>query len=353
MSGRAKVFGHLLTEVVRKQRCVSCGSCEASCPVGSITLKDGTPNLVGLCIACGICYNSCPRSVFDDAEIEKRVFGRSRSQEESDLGIVRSCFAVRTTSEDIRKSCQDGGAVTSVLAQFITDGGDCAVVADLEEGKVWVPKPAVAFNRDDLLKAAGTKYTSCPILVGVDSAVKEYQREKIAVVGTPCQMRALRRIEAGVSTNVRISDAVSFKVGLFCMETFNHDDLMKFLESEGVDASKVTKFMIKRGKFIANQGEETLYEVRLARVKEFVRPCCEECTDFSSEFSDVSVGNVGSPDGWSTVLTRTEIGEAALKAANDAGLIEVMPLDEGKAGLGAVIKLAQSKRKKEEKAAEQ
>ena len=61
------------------------------------------------------------------------------------------------------------------------------------------------------------------------------------------------------------------------------------------------------------------------------------------------MGNVGSPNGWSTVIVRTDAGEEALRAAEKAGLVEVQPIEEGKRGLGIVVKLATMKRKNAEK----
>jgi len=328
---------------------VSCGACAAVCPVNSIALEEGVPKLVGLCIACGMCYNNCPRAEFDVEEMERQVFGRARGEDEAETGVVKAVYAVRTKDAGILERCQDGGAVTAILSQFLADGGECAVVAGLEEGKVWSPEPVVAVSREEVVAGAGTKYTSCPILVGVASAVNEYEKQKVAVVGTPCQMRALRRIETGDYSEAKIREAVALDVGLFCMETFGYSSLMEFLERAGVDASKVTKFDIKKGRFIAWQGDEQVYNVKLSEMKELVRPCCHECDDFASEFSDVSVGNVGSPDGWSTVVVRTERGEAALRAAEKGGLIEVKPLGEVKPGLKAVVKLARLKKKQAKK----
>ena len=346
MSGKPKIFGHLMAEVIRKNLCVSCGACEAVCPVISIELVEGTPKLVGLCTACGMCYNNCPQAEFEVEELEKQVFGRARKEDEAEIGVFMACYAVRAKDGEILEKCQDGGAVTAILSKFLADGGECAVVAGLEEGRVWVPKPMVALSKEEVALGAGTKYTPSPTLVGVASAVNEYEKRRVAVVGTPCQMRALRKIETGVYSDAKIREAADLAVGLFCMETFSHSSLMEFLEKEGVDASKVTKFDIKKGKFIAYQDGEAVYSVKLSRVKEHVRPCCHLCDDFAAEFADLSVGNVGSPDGWSTVIVRTERGEEALMAAEKGGLVEVKPLEEVKPGLKSVVKLAKMKKKK-------
>ncbi len=164
-------------------------------------------------------------------------------------------------------------------------------------------------------------------------------------------MRGLSKIETGDFAYAKIKDAVDLKIGLFCMETFNHTSFMEFLKKEGIDASEVDKFEIKSGRFIANKGDEELYNVRLSKVKvkELVRPCCHGCGDFTSEFADLSVGNVGSPDGWSTVVVRTQRGEEALKAAEKAGLVEIKPIEEGKSGLGLIKRLGKKKRRDAEK----
>ena len=69
---------------------------------------------------------------------------------------------------------------------------------------------------------------------------------------------------------------------------------------------------IKSGRLIANQGGEAVHRVRLSKVKQLVRGCFHSCGDFTAELSDISAGNVGSLDGWSTVILRTEVGEKAL-----------------------------------------
>lgn len=41
--------------------CISCGACEAECPVGAISLGDGKFVIdPEICISCGACANVCP-----------------------------------------------------------------------------------------------------------------------------------------------------------------------------------------------------------------------------------------------------------------------------------------------------
>lgn len=40
--------------------CISCGACEAQCPVSAISLGDGQYVVGDGCIDCGACANVCP-----------------------------------------------------------------------------------------------------------------------------------------------------------------------------------------------------------------------------------------------------------------------------------------------------
>ncbi len=42
--------------------CISCGSCEATCPVGAISAGDSKYEISDSCVDCGACVSSCPVS---------------------------------------------------------------------------------------------------------------------------------------------------------------------------------------------------------------------------------------------------------------------------------------------------
>jgi coenzyme F420 hydrogenase subunit beta len=370
---RPKIWANLLQEVVRTDLCVSCGTCSAVCPVNSITMVEDKPNLVSVCIACGMCYNSCPRTNFSEAETEERFFGRLRGEnEEKYLGVYKALYSARSRDEAVLSRCQDGGTATSIAMQFMKDeteahaisaglstpyqplgievdeAGVCTIAAGLEAN--WHPKPVVATSVEDLLKCAGTKYTPSQNMLGLYSAVWAYRKRRAVLIGTPCQMRAWRRTITPSFSDIRLGGKVELAIGLFCMESFDYKSLMEHLQKEGVDLTKVKRFEISGGRFQAlDEGKQVLYKAAIRKMANLVRPCCHHCTDFASEFADISVGSVGSSEGWNTVIVRTERGEKALDRAAKAGILEVKPLEGDKKGLGAVVKLAMEKREKAER----
>jgi coenzyme F420 hydrogenase subunit beta len=339
MSKRLKVFGHLIVDVIKPERCVACGSCISVCPEDAISFVEGAPKLTGKCKACGDCYIACPRTEHDLLRLEKEALGVERNESDIAHGVVKAAYAVRTLKPEVKDHAQDGGAVTSILLQQFDEGGDGAIVACLDPVKVWSPLPVVAKTRERTIECAGTKYTSAPMLLALEQAIKE-DLNKVAFVSTPCQIHALRRRE---SLGKKKIDTLA--IGLFCMETFDYGMLMAYLREQGVDPNTVKKFEIKSGKFMAHRRSEPPFEVKIRRLKELSRPCCRICQDYTSELADLSVGNVGSPEGWSTVLVRTDEGEAALRAAEKAGLVEAKPLAEFQPGMSLVDKLSDMKKR--------
>ena len=342
--GAGKSFQDLHSDVVEKGLCVTCGTCEAVCPVGAIEVQGFEPHLVGDCIQCGLCYSNCPAISFEEALVEERVFGRRRGAGEELVGVVREVYQARAKLKEALERGQDGGVVTALLVHFLRSGGEAAIVAGLDPSAPWLPTPVVARTEEEVLEAAGTKYTPSPSMAGLGEAVKELKLGRVAVVATPCGMRGLALATFGPRGVKRLREAVALRIGLFCMESFDHRALLEFLESQGVNPEEVTKFEIRKGRFIAWSGERRLLRVKLGKVKDLIRPACRVCGDFASEFADISVGNVGSPGGYSTVITRSERGEEFFQSAVEAGLVEAEPLEGFEEGDSLVHRLAEAKK---------
>ena len=48
--------------------CVSCGACEAQCPVGAIHMGDGQFEIdADACVDCGACEAACPTGAISEA----------------------------------------------------------------------------------------------------------------------------------------------------------------------------------------------------------------------------------------------------------------------------------------------
>jgi len=100
-------------------------------PLPRIEHKENRPELVDYDPLCGLCYAYCPRTFLDMGEIEAKIFGRIRSQEEA-LGIFKKAVAAQAASKT--GSAQDGGVATALLVHALQTGViDCAIVTGRDE----------------------------------------------------------------------------------------------------------------------------------------------------------------------------------------------------------------------------
>jgi coenzyme F420 hydrogenase subunit beta len=158
-----------------------------------------------------------------------------------------------------------------------------------------------------------------------------------AMVGTPCQITA-----ATLMDRYTEDFPVELKLGLFCMENFSYTYLKKLAEEEGIDLADVSELRIEKGRLWFHLNDGSKVSISLERARAAMRKNCSVCMDFTSEQSDISIGSVGSPEGWSTIIIRTERGHELIEKARKAGYIETKPLTER--GIRILEKLASGKK---------
>jgi coenzyme F420 hydrogenase subunit beta len=338
-----KVFGHLMKDVISPEFCLGCGACVASCPYSVLEMDDGRPKLVDRCELCGICYDQCPQLV-SQGELERSIFGRNALPEET-VGIYQRAFSAQTLDHEVRTHCQDGGAVTSLLMALLRTGFIDGAVVTASDG--WRPVPKVAITRAELMECAGSKYSRGGVLVGLRDIVDLYSCEKVAVVGLPCQIKALRRMQTSERRVHRLIDVVKLCVGLFCARAFSYERFFKRVVEEQLDIklTEVAKFDIKGGRLLIYRRGKPRRELAVDAIEQFVDVPCKLCLDFTAELADISIGAAGSPLGYSTVLLRTQVGTEALEIAEGMGTFNARPMEEVKPGIEALMRRTMWKKK--------
>ncbi|MHC1623077.1 MAG: Coenzyme F420 hydrogenase/dehydrogenase, beta subunit C-terminal domain [Candidatus Methanospirareceae archaeon] len=314
----------LEAEVIYNGLCCYCGTCGAFCKE-YITYENELPVTKKKCYEiCGACYDFCPRTFLAPFEVDRAVFGDVRT--DNLLGYYQGeILTARATDKAVRAKAQDGGVVSALLVFLLEHGEiDAAVVSKTSEE--WEPEPFVATKKEDILAAAGSKYTQCPSVLGVGDAF-ENGYENVALVGLPCHIQGMRKVQLSKDFDVG-ADRVKLLIGLFCTETFDMGMLKDKLEELGTSIEEVEKFNIKKGSFIVYTKDGKEIKTPIRKMRDCAREACNYCYDFAAEFADVSVGSIGSEDGWSTVITRSEAGGDLVKRAEEEGLIETKKLSE-------------------------
>jgi len=329
--------------VFESEVCCQCGWCSSICPVNAITATADTLVIDDkICMKCGLCYSVCPRS-FSIEQAGKNINKLDKSLKFSEQinGYVNT-YSASTTKDDIKKVRQDGGIVTSLLEYLLKNKLVDAIVAVKHSKELWKPEPIIIEDVKDLYKTSGTKYANASTLSIIDET-KKY--EKIAVVGVPCMMNALEKGNLFPS-GLPFFKNIEYRIGLFCMESFPYEGILNLInEKFQTDYNNVKKMDISGGKFIIYLDSGENLNVPLNEVKSFARHNCHYCEDLTSDYADISVGSIGSPSGWSTVITRNKKGEKLYKEAIKAGLIESKSLEEVKPGQPLLERIAGTKRK--------
>ena len=135
------------------------------------------------------------------------------------------------------------------------------------------------------------------------------KEDKIAMVGTPCEIMAASKIQHYTQT------PIYFKIGLFCMENFSYKYFTQLLKEYDIEMDDIEKFRIEKGYAFLNLKNGKQYKISLTKAKTVVRKNCHICVELTSETSDISVGSIGSENGWSTLIIRTEKGEKIIEDA--------------------------------------
>jgi len=334
-------FEETLGRNVLPSLCIGCASCVVVCPFNCLDYVDEKPFLARECKSCGICAQICPRYRLSIPNLEQFVFGRERKYDE-DFGIFRRIVIAQATDQKIRKVCQDGGVVTALLVYALNEGLiDSAVLSCVDQIVPLKAVPKLATTKKEIMDCAGTRYTYSPSMLALKEAIL-LKRKNLAFVGTPDQIQAFRMIQT--LPLKKFSEAVVFTFGVFCSECFTYEGLIRQLIQKElkIDLAEVAKINIK-GKLLVTTRSGKVNEISLKEAKKHVRKCVTQCSDFSSELADVSVGGLGL-EGWTFTVLRTEKGLEIFKEAEEKGLIQARPVGEENQVLDLLRKLSRKKR---------
>lgn len=306
----------LATNVLATGRCVGCGACILVCPFGCLEYSEERPCLVKECKTCGSCSQACPEYGWSRAEGERFVFGRESRAVEA-FGIYRRLALAQVTDNNVLGVAQNGGVVTGLL-RFALENRiiDGAIVSGIDTEKPFRPVPKLVTTPEDVLRCAGTRYSYSPGLSALRGAT-ERGLSKVAFVGTPCQIRAIRKMQ--MAEMGKYVDRVGFLIGLLCSECFDYAGFMRGIcKALKIRPEGIRKIDIKGKIQIAtSHGTRSL---SLDDVRKHSRPGCRSCIDFSSELADLSMGGLGL-DKWTLVIVRTQKGEELFSKAENAGIL--------------------------------
>ena len=346
----------LFAEVIDTGLCTGCAGCVISCPHDVIGyhhsegeyrpfhLEDelGKDNCVHGEKGCTTCTRACPRFRAWELEADEHLFARTRDDDEI-AGIYQDILLTRASDDMVHQMGQDGGLVSALLIWAMDEGYiDAACVSNLEgDGSSWKAIPGVATTKEEVLAAAGSRYTYSANTLAMPEA-KERGFEKLALVGMSCQSSVppvMWHRRAGKAGRPFV-----FNIGLLCSKTF--DDAIfheLFWTKYGLDRREMVKMNIK-GVFQIWMRNGDYHEINLKECHAWTREGCTHCPDFAAEHADISTGGIGESNDWTLTIVRTDLGREIISRMIESGAIEARPGDEDPGAIALMRKLAAKSR---------
>jgi coenzyme F420 hydrogenase subunit beta len=279
-----------------------------------------------LCTDCGIsrtadasrCGRACQFIKPDYPRLEAQVHGRSRDParpDESFFGPFEQMH--RAALRDPRPDAQWTGITTRIAERLLETGAvDAVLTMTADPNDRWRPVPVLVTKAADLAACRGMRMGYAPLLALLEPARAAGHR-RLAVIGIPCQVYALRALEAELGFDKL------YVIGTPCSDNTTTESFHTFLEllSDRPDTIRYLEFRADyHVELRFDDGrQQTIPFLQLPISKlprDFFPLTCRTCVDYTNALADITVGYMGG-EGEQWLLVRNARGAELLALLGD------------------------------------
>lgn len=177
----------------KKELCVGCGACAASCETGAVRMERNEMGFLyphldkALCVGCGACERACPGLSMPERE---RADGKIVASWSMDLSL--------------REKSSSGGIFSLLAEKAISEHGRVFGAAFTDAFAV---KHIYVRDRDGLSKLQGSKYAQSDVgATYAECREALSHKERVLFSGTPCQIAGLYKYLGGDDPNLLTVD---------------------------------------------------------------------------------------------------------------------------------------------------
>ncbi|ETX26802.1 coenzyme F420 hydrogenase subunit beta [Roseivivax isoporae LMG 25204] len=275
----------------------------------------------GLCTDCGIsrvgdgraCGRACQFIRPDHARLEAAAHGRAAREdgEERFFGVIQTML--RAELAPPAPGAQWTGLTTALGEALLREGAVDAVLAVAPDpDDRWAPVPVIVTDPDEMARCRGMRMGFAPLLALLEPARRAGHR-RIAVIGIPCQVHALRALEADLGF-----DDITV-IGTPCSDNTTTARFHEFLARLDGRPETISYLEFRADyrvelRFDDGRPPRTIPFLKLPLADlpaDFFPMTCRTCVDYTNRLADVTVGYMGG-DGSQWVIVRNARGQALI-----------------------------------------
>jgi coenzyme F420 hydrogenase subunit beta len=278
-----------------------------------------------LCTDCGVsrmedpslCGRACQFIKPDYPALETRVQGRARATEGDEVFFGPFRRMVRASLTPPTEGAQWTGITTRIGERLLETGAAEAVLTMAPDpDDRWKPVPVLVTQAADMAQARGMRMGYAPLLALLETA-RDRGIRRLAVIGIPCQVYALRALEAELGF-----EAITV-IGTPCSDNTTTENFHTFLALLS-DAPETITYLEFRADYhvelrFTDGRVKTIPFLSLPisqLAPDFFPLTCRTCVDYTNALSDITVGYMaGQGEQW--LIVRNERGQALLDLLGD------------------------------------
>ena len=290
-----------------------------------------------LCTDCGVsrtsnpkqCASACQFIKPDYKGLEIKVHGRQRSPDiEDEIHFGPFTRMYRASLKTPSPGAQWSGITTRIAEKLLEQGRvDAVLTMQADPNDKWRPVPILINQATDMSKARGMRMGYAPLLSLLEPA-QRLGYKKLAIIGIPCQIYALRALEQTLGLEEL------FVIGTPCSDNTTTENFHQFLNLITPKPEEVTYLEFKANYHVELRFQNGLVkEIPFLQLplsdlpKDFFPLTCRTCVDYTNVLSDITVGYMGG-EGEQWIIARNKKGEELLALLGD----EVVLTPPGSAG---------------------
>ncbi|MEN0087387.1 MAG: Coenzyme F420 hydrogenase/dehydrogenase, beta subunit C-terminal domain [Pseudomonadota bacterium] len=279
-----------------------------------------------LCTDCGVsrmkdpsaCGSACQFIAPDYTGLETQVHGMARDVSvDNERFFGRHLEMHQAALRDPAPGAQWTGLTTRLAQRLLETGQVDAVLAMAPDpDDRWKPRPVIVTEAKDMALCRGMRMGYAPLLALLEPALAAGHR-RIAVIGIPCQVYALRAMEA------RLGFDEILVIGTPCSDNTTTDNFHQFLGLLSDEPETVSYCEFRADYHVElrfDDGRQKLIpflQLPLSDLPgDFFPLTCRTCVDYTNALADITVGYMaGQGEQW--LIVRNARGQSVLDALGD------------------------------------